>query len=389
MSQGGQRQSGGIVQPGNTPYEGVNRVLLSNATGPDKVFGSSMPTGQPNTTAPGANAGTIYGNQNYVNPNLQGYMQGGQNIINTDQLNNGVIAPMDANAIEQLRRNSLTGGPINQSPNMPGGQPYQQYQQYQPNAPASNLPPAPTGDPNQMYMQPPVLPQINEMQPTPSQPMVNTGAPNVQPYHDLSTAEGSLDYLNSIAPSEAPTKKAIPSKLFVAVGIGAIILVVLVAIIGALGSSQPSLGARAQALGKTLANLQSIIEYGKDNSQYINSDLDGVTAETHLVMLSHQTQLGQLMTLAVDEKGEATDLEADETTTEDLDTALAQGHLSEIYQDAMQERLTAVMDATEAAYNATDNTEIKNALNSTYIDIENLLNRVNNAVATGGGEAAD
>lgn len=386
MSQGGQRQSGGIVQPGNTPYEGVNRVLLSNATGPDKVFGSSMPTGQPNTTAPGANAGTIYGNQNYVNPNLQGYMQGGQNIINTDQLNNGVIAPMDANAIEQLRRNSLTGGPVNQSPNMPGGQPYQQYQ---PNAPASNLPPAPTGDPNQMYMQPPVLPQINEMQPTPSQPMVNTGAPNVQPYHDLSTAEGSLDYLNSIAPSEAPTKKAIPSKLFVAVGIGAIILVVLVAIIGALGSSQPSLGARAQALGKTLANLQSIIEYGEDNSQYINSDLDGVTAETHLVMLSHQTQLGQLMTLAVDEKGEATDLEADETTTEDLDTALAQGHLSEIYQDAMQERLTAVMDATEAAYNATNNTEIKNALNSTYIDVENLLNRVNNAVATGGGEAAD
>lgn len=386
MSQGGQRQSGGIVQPGNTPYEGVNRVLLSNATGPDKVFGSSMPTGQPNTTAPGANAGTIYGNQNYVNPNLQGYMQGGQNIINTDQLNNGVIAPMDANAIEQLRRNSLTGGPVNQSPNMPGEQPYQQYQ---PNVPMSNLPPAPTGDPNQMYMQPPVLPQINEMQPTPSQPMVNTGAPNVQPYHDLSTAEGSLDYLNSIAPSEAPTKKAIPSKLFVAVGIGAIILVVLVAIIGALGSSQPSLGARAQALGKTLANLQSIIEYGEDNSQYINSDLDGVTAETHLVMLSHQTQLGQLMTLAVDEKGEATDLEADETTTEDLDTALAQGHLSEIYQDAMQERLTAVMDATEAAYNATNNTEIKNALNSTYIDVENLLNRVNNAVATGGGEAAD
>lgn len=382
MSQGGQRQSGGIVQPGSTPYEGVNRVLLTNATGPDKVFGSNMPTGQPGQPTPGGDAGTIYGNQNYVNPNLQGYMQGGQNIIDVNQLNNGIIAPMDANAIEQLRRNSLTGGPVNQQ------QPSDLMASQQP-IPPSNLPPAPTGNPNQMYMQPPVLPQINQMQPTPSQSMVNTGAPNVQPYHDLSTAEGSLDYLNSIAPSEAPTKKAIPSKLFVAVGIGAIVLVVLVAIIGALGSSQPSLGARAQALGKTLANLQSIIEYGEDNSQYINSDLDSVTAETHLVMLSHQTQLGQLMTLAVDEKGEATDLEADETTTEDLDTALAQGHLSEIYQDAMQERLTAVMDATKAAYNATNDTEIKNALNSAYIDVENLLNRVNNAVATGGGEAAD
>ena len=382
MSQGGQHQSsGGIVQPGSTPYEGVNRVLLTNATGPDKVFGSSMPTGQPDNVAPGANAGTIYGNQNYVNPNLQGYMQGGQNIIDVNQLNNGVVAPMDANAIEQLRRNSLVGGPVNQQPSGTMG--------VQQPIPPSNLPPAPTGNPNQMYMQPPVLPQINQMQPTGNQQFPATGTTSVQPYHDLSTAEGSLDYLNSIAPSETQPKKAIPSKLFVALGIGAIVLVVVVAIVGALGNAQPSLGARAQVLGKTLANLQSIIEYGEDNSQYINSDLDGVTAETHLVMLSHQTKLSTLMTLAVDEDGEATDLTADETTTEDLDKALAQGHLSEIYQDAMQERLTAVSDAASAAYDATNNADIRNALSDTYIDIQNLLNRVNNAVATGGGEAAD
>ena len=382
MSQGGQHQSsGGIVQPSSTPYEGVNRVLLTNATGPDKVFGSSMPTGQPDNVAPGANAGTIYGNQNYVNPNLQGYMQGGQNIIDVNRLNNGVVAPMDANAIEQLRRNSLTGGPVNQQPGGTMG--------VQQPIPPSNLPPAPTGNPNQMYMQPPVLPQINQMQSTGNQQFPNAGATGVQPYHDLSTAEGSLDYLNSIAPSETQPKKAIPSKLFVALGIGAIVLVVVVAIVGALGNAQPSLGARAQALGTALANLQSIIEYGEDNSQYINSDLDGVTAETHLVMLSHQTKLSTLMTLAVDEDGEATDLTADETTTEDLDRALAQGHLSEIYQDAMQERLAAVSDAAAAAYDATNNTDIKDALNSTYIDVQNLLTRVNNAVATGGGEAAD
>ena len=55
----------------------------------------------------------------------------------------------------------------------------------------------------------------------------------------------------------------------------------------------------------------------------------------------------------------------------------------------MQERLTAVSDAAAAAYDATNNTDIKDALNSTYIDVQNLLTRVNNAVATGGGEAAD
>ena len=274
-----------------------------------KSLAGSMPTGQPDNVAPGANAGTIYGNQNYVNPNLQGYMQGGQNIIDVNQLNNGVVTPMDANAIEQLRRNSLAGGPVNQQPGGTMG--------VQQPIPPSNLPPTPTGNPNQMYMQPPVLPQINQMQPTSNQQFSATGATSVQPYHDLSTAEGSLDYLNSIAPSETQPKKAIPSKLFVAVGIGAIVLVVVVAIIGALGNAQPSLGARAQALGTALANLQSIIEYGEDNSQYINSDLDGITAETHLVMLSHQTKLSTLMTLAVDEDGEATDLTADETTTEE------------------------------------------------------------------------
>ena len=200
MSQGGQHQSsGGIAQPGSTPYEGVNRVLLTNATGPDKVFGSSMPTGQPDNVAPGANAGTIYGNQNYVNPNLQGYMQGGQNIIDVNQLNNGVVTPMDANAIEQLRRNSLAGGPVNQQPGGTMG--------VQQPIPPSNLPPTPTGNPNQMYMQPPVLPQINQMQPTSNQQFSATGATSVQPYHDLSTAEGSLDYLNSIAPSEPSPRR--------------------------------------------------------------------------------------------------------------------------------------------------------------------------------------
>ena len=42
-----------------------------------------------------------------------------------------------------------------------------------------------------------------------------------------------------------------------------------------------------------------------------------------------------------------------------------------------------------AAYNATNNDEIKNALNETYIDVENLLSRLEKAVPSGGGGAAD
>ena len=368
MTQGGQRGSGGIVRPNDNPYGGVDRILLSNSTSPDKVFGSNMPTGQ-TTQPPHTNTGTIYGNDNYFNPNLQGYSQAGQNIINVDQLNNG-ITPMDHNAINQLRHDNIV----------------------QPTS--SNLPPAPTGNPNQMYMQPPTIPQIADMQPT--QPVQTTATqPQVQrpqqSYHDLSTAEGNLDYLNSIAPTAATkTRNPISSKLFMAAGIGIIVLVVLVAIVGALGNSgNGSLSSHIQDLGKAIANLQSIIDYGESNDRYINSDLAGVTAETSLVILSHQTELSNLVALAVDEDGEATEAEADETTTDDLDTALSQGHLSDVYQQALKERLTAISDATVASYNAASDEDVKTALDETYIDVQNLLNRVDKAVTSSGGEAAD
>ena len=392
MNQGGQhRSSGGIVRASNSPYGGVDRVLLNNASSPDKVFGSSMPAGQ--HPAPGISSTPIYGNDNYVNPNLQGYSQTGQNVINVDQLNNGV-SPVDTSAVLQMRRDQLVGGTTaTTNSTLYPNQPVMPFTQ-------SNLPPAPTGNPNQMYMQPPVIPQISEMQtgsmgqpgatPVANQPNNQLHSqPNTPIYHDLSTADGSLDYLNSIAPATQVKKPLIPTKLFVAIGGGLIALVLIVAVLGAIGNGGQNFGSYSHALGKAIANLQSIIDYGESNSQYVSSDLSGVIAETHLVMLSHQTQLSGLMTLAVDEDGEATEAEADETTTEDLDKALSQGHLGDVYQDALQERLTAVSEATAAAYSATNNEQIKTALNNTYIDVTNLLTRVGDAVPTSGGEAVD
>lgn len=367
MTQGGRSTNGGVVHVNSNPYGGVDRVLLTNSTSPDKVFGSSMPNLQPGEqpTYPQGQSSVVYGNKNYVNPNLQGYSNTGQNIIDVNQLNNAVT-PMTSDNIAQLRRDSLV----------------------QDTSPTTSV-----NNPNQMYMQPPTIPQISDMQAPNAAPASQPPQPNVQPvYHDLSTAEGSLDYLNSIAPSTAAQKSRalpVPNKLFVGVGIGVIVLVIVVAIIGAIGGNRPSLGTRAQELGKAIANLQSIIEYGESNSQYISSDLDGVIAETHLVTLSHQTELSNLITLAVNEDGEATEAEADETTTDDLNKALSQGQLNNIYQTALQERLTNIAEATEAAYNATNNDEIKNALNETYIDVENLLSRLEKAVPNGGGGAAD
>ena len=89
-----------------------------------------------------------------------------------------------------------------------------------------------------------------------------------------------------------------------------------------------------QDLGKAIANLQSIIDYGESNDRYINSDLAGVTAETSLVILSHQTELSNLVALAVDEDAK---LPRPRPTRQQLTiwTPLCpQGHLSDVYQQA-------------------------------------------------------
>ena len=169
-----------------------------------------------------------------------------------------------------------------------------------------------------------------------------------------------------------------------------IVLVAIVGVIGALGGSGGgNLSSYALQLGKDLANLQSIVTYGEENSEYISTDLAGVTAETHLVIASHTANLGKVMTLNVDEEGQAAEPVADETSTEDLDKALAQGQLSKTYQQALQERLTNISDTVAAAYESTNDEEVKTALNNTYIDANELIARIKKAVPEGGGQLVD
>ena len=389
MDSGGQspRPTTSSVARGSQ-YQNVDKALMSNlasSNSNNKAFGSSMPSGEEIHKTLGVN---YYGNNYYSNPHLMGYGQASQNVISVDQLNNGV-SPVDAATVEQMQRQMIAGQPQTNQQAMYYNQPVQQQNAY------SNIPTQPTGDPNQMYMQPPVIPQISDMQ-TQTQPTyngVNQQATQMTPViHDLGTAEGSLDYLNSIAPTttKGKTSNPISSKLFVAVGIGMIVLVAIVGVIGALGGSgNGNLSSYALQLGKDLANLQSIVTYGEDNSEYISTDLAGVTAETHLVIASHTANLGKVMALNVDEEGQATEPVADETSTEDLDKALAQGQLSKTYQQALQERLTNISDTVAAAYEATNDEEVKNALNNTYIDANELIARIKKAVPEGGGQLVD
>lgn len=396
-----------MTQGGNNPYAGVGSSAAPNASSPDKVFGSSMPDFA--ASGPTVQSGQIYGANNYVNPSLQGVNQGGQNVINPDQLNS--VTPMTPQAVAQLRRQDLTGGVgSNSYPNsgMPnyttqpqpaqplyGPQPNVNYVYNNPPAyntnPGYNSQPQPTS-PNQMYMQPPVLPQISDM--TGSNQGAGGNANNQVP-HDGISPEDRIDYLNSISPN-TEEKKAMrlpaSNKLFVGVGIGVIVLVVFVAIVGALGNGGPNFSAAASKLGTSLANLQEIVDYGAKNAQYANDDLQDVTAETSLIMLSHQNTLGGLMTLGTtDDDGNTEDAKADETVTEKLDKALATGHLGQEYRDELKKRLNDVADNLATTYTAASRKgdDVKSALNSSYLDAKELLKRIDAAKIDTGGQAAD
>lgn len=350
-------QGGGTTSSNNyDPYQGTGRVFLNNTTTPDKVFGTGMPSGQATPEQPTPTQ--IYGNDNYVNPNLQGYSQTEQNIVSLDQLNSQ--APMTPEQIEQMRRQSL----------MTTTQPQ---------------PAQPTVNPTQMYMQAPVVPQVSDMQPS-----SYTNAPAA---HDLSTAEGNLDYLNAIAPT-VETKKGlnlpVNSKLFVVAGVGILVLVIVAAIAGALGNTGPSLSKATAELGKSLANLQEIVDYGEQNAKYANVDLTNVTAETQLIMLSHQTTLGKLVTLGtVDEDGDTEEATADETVTERLDEAKATGKLGEEYRDELKERLTKVSSDLATAYEAAKKADVRTALDDSYRDAQRLLQRIDEVSTDSGGQATD
>lgn len=362
MNSGGQPNANG-----SDPYQGINRAMpssLTNVPTSDKVFGSTMPSVQP-TGNTGINSSQIYGNQSYINPNLQGYSQSGQNIVNIDQLSNQVT-PVTPQAVEQMQRQNIQQQPAANQPAMPV-------------------------NPNQMYMQPPVVPQISQMQSAIGQPIPQPGQVGQPlPYHDLTTAEGSIDYLNAIAPKGTKQKTGLLSnKMFVILGASAIALVLVLSVVGALGNSGGSFNKKAHALGTAIANLQSVVEYGQTNSSYTSSDLSSVTAETSLIMLSHQKTLGGLMTLAIDDKGKATDATPDGEIETKLDSAKATGSLNSAYRNELRNELTAVADATREAYNATKKSDIRQALETTYNDLTELTLRLSRASAPNSGDSAN
>ena len=289
MSQGGQTSR--RTPQYNDPYQAINATGVMNATSPGKPFGAGNSMSDPFANQPKPNQSpTVYTTQdnNYQNPVLGGVNQtapannvyAGTTSLGTMSNQANPYVATQANAMQYTNTtNSLF--PLNQvdgeknglrlnpdlnsfdTPNQPVDQNYvgsnlgQQpvAQQSQPNtygnanqSPYSNnngaiYSQAPINSTNnyniardydQMYMSAPLLPQVGD-----ARPSGNTSPyQNNNPYFDTSTAEGSMDYLNSIAPSEQPKTGLValkPSKLFPIIGGAMLALVILVAVVAGWG----------------------------------------------------------------------------------------------------------------------------------------------------------
>lgn len=349
----------------DNPYQG-NQTTPGVPLGRG-IFDVGMPTGVEQRPT----SQQVYGNNNYYNQTLKGHSELKQNIITNDQLSamSQGMAPITTGRVEQMQREQIYANQV-------AGQPTT----YNPYNSAAY---------NQLYMQPAVGPA----QPTDGQMVPNVSSNNgAKPMPDISTAEGSIDYLNQIAPKDAgkaSAKLSINSKIFVIAGVALGVIVAVAAIGAAMGGRRVNISGVSQEMGKNLANMQEILEYGDSNSQYTSGSLVAVTAETRIVMLSHQKQLGKVLPLAVDDDGEVTDAKPDDNITDDLEKAKAQGTLDKVYRDKLKKELTSIGKEAAEIYNNTHNSEQKSTLEATYNDVTELERRIEAAHIDTGGQAAD
>lgn len=343
----------------DNPYAGDMAHYANTPAGQQGLFSGSMPTGKPQDKLASQQ---VYGSSSYYNQTLKGHSESAQNIITNEQLaamSEG-MAPVTSGQVERLRREhaSTTTSATPPAYNLYNSAAY-----------------------NQLYMRPVTSASVS--------PAAQDASAQTPP--DLTTAEGSIDYLNQIAPKDIETKSKLPvnSKLFVIVGVALVVIVIIGAVGAALGGSSVNISAISQRMGKNLANMQEILDYGDDNDQYTSGSLVAVTAETKLVMLSHQKELGKVIPLAVDEDGKVTDAEADENITEDLEKAKAQGTLDKVYRDKLKKELESIASEADEIYRGTRNEDIIKALESTYKDVIELEARVDAAQINTGGSAAD
>lgn len=231
--------------------------------------------------------------------------------------------------------------------------------------------------PNEPNSDIPTIPPI----PTPTNnPGDNNGVTTPTPPEPII---GSVEYLNYIAPDSAKNGsqiKKVDNKLFIGAGIAVAALIVVCAVIGALGSGRNNIPI-AQQLSLDIANLDKVIEYGNSNDDY-SSSVSNARAEINAVMLTQKKKISDVVSVQnkKDKKSKkGKDVEPDESIEESLDKAKAQGNLDKAYSQALKKGLDAIKSTTEKYYESTSS-EKQTILKPFYGETSELLSRIESVI---------
>lgn len=450
MSQGGQTNR--RTPQYNDPYQAVNSTNLTNATSPGRPFGSGNSISDPFVRQAqdiaAAAPGPIYTDQanGYQNPILSGVSHqsptnsiyagatgmgtmansnnpytvtqaNAMNYTNTqnylfpqnqiDGQRNGTGISPDLNSFDAvsqpINQNYANSQPSTTAQPYPNGYNYStsQFSQTQTNATGFNQAPVNINNDgyNQMYMQAPTFPQTGNVNPSNATPYKNTN-----PYIDTSTAEGSMDYLNAIAPAKTQTTGLTsikPSKLFPIAGGAMLVLVILVAIIAALGGGGKNTATdKAAALQESINNLAVMVAYGSNNKVF-SDDLTNVIAETDIVLTSDQSALADAglidsgdgsdssngssnndtSNITGNKKSSTQDDQQDPTQVfqAKMEKARNNGSLDKSFKSSLQDGMADTINNAESTYNATKDDNAKKTLSNLYKNLTELKKHVDAA----------
>ena len=426
MNQGGNSGSGvpGVTHyqaPSyNDPHHPLNHApMVDNSAATDSVFGGNMPTGSvPENQIGGAAVPGLPATHKRRNSILGG--AGAATVISSNFYSSYALDPPESkkkfDPPETFQLNPTgTNNPFKtENPSTQPANPLTRpsiFDQPQANASPNATNTAATQPniatqggtsmdnyPGYQYDQAPTAPQTPPPITTPPQPAYGTPVragyyidpnlnPNVGPQKEQPGAPaalyGNVDYLNYIAPTDTTKKPLkISNKVFMAGGIGVIVLVLLISVVAALGNAGAWPNTQLQQLGQDIADLQGVINYGNDEGKdaFATNDVSGINAESDLVAETERQKLTDKMPMAAtDEDGNTEDIEASEDVTSKLDQAKANGELDREFIKVLSEHLDAVNDSLDATYQKMPKTgskgEARTALEAAYKSFTELASR--------------
>lgn len=188
------------------------------------------------------------------------------------------------------------------------------------------------------------------------------------------------EYLDKI--SAKPAKPALFSGKFLILIAAVVVMFVGVAIAAIASGGNKVKNASGEVLGQRMINLRTLLDYGTENG-VSGSDITQVMNELDLVLLSRTNDLSPLYLGSDGKTNTFTTPTAEVAATYSLDTvkatldkAKANSNLNSAYTKAIRDALTETEDLILKLYDNSQSTELKSALQQTYVDFIALGNRL-------------